>query len=62
MIVFQKEGIRFALRFLIFGLKSLLAFQKSKSNEKVSCFSFLNASLVTVLQLFKVKLTDGFVI
>jgi hypothetical protein len=62
MIVFRKASrFRFAPRTLIFGLKSSLVFlQKSKSKEKYLFFFFRKASLVMVLQLFKVKLTDGF--
>jgi hypothetical protein len=46
---------------LIFALKSSFGFPSKKQIKgKVSVLSFSKASLVMVLQLFKVKLTDGF--
>jgi hypothetical protein len=62
MIVFRKASrFRFAPRTLIFGLKSSLVFPSKANQRKSICTFFLaKASLVMVLQLFKVKLTDGF--
>jgi hypothetical protein len=59
-MIFFLSKFRFAPRTLIFGLKSSFGPSKKQIKEKISVFSFMKASLVMVLQLFKVKLTDGF--
>jgi hypothetical protein len=41
-------------------LKSSLVFQKKQIKKSICTFFLAKASLVMVLQLFKVKLTDGF--
>jgi hypothetical protein len=63
MIVFRKASrFRFAPRTFDFRLEIFFWFSfKKQIKGKVSVLSFLaKASLVMVLQLFKVKLTDGF--
>jgi hypothetical protein len=62
MIVFRKADFDSLKNFGFSAWNLLLVFlQKSKSKEKyLYFFLFSKASLVMVLQLFKVKLTDGF--